>query len=585
MALTVKSLIFKKLWILSKAEKAAINLSFSPNVNLLIGENDVGKSTLIKSIYHCLGADTPQINNSVWKKANPIYCVEFEVAGATYHVVRDEKYFGVFDGNKRLISRHAGIGGPSGVAKFINKLLDFDIELERHADGKLGIAGPAFYFLPFYVDQDEGWSTSWSSFVGLQQFGSYRKLMLEYHLGVKPQSYYDAKKREIELQQQLHAIQTDRVSMQAARNSVQKRKVRVQVDLDPAAFRAELEGVVDQYNAVYGQQQEVLSRLKDIRNQRNAIDTELNILRKGINELEADYSYLESSETPNLVDCPTCGTEFENSFLERFGLLDDIDHCRALADQWLKKRSDITVQLQQIEEEYEKVSAVLKEVEATLARTKKNVTLSEIIASEGMKEMISTLNADIQAMLNREDGVNKKLLENEAGLKVDSARKKEIVSWYKARMKEYLNALNVGVLTENDYQSLDRQIKINALGSDLPRALLAQCFAFLSTMSQFNSFVLCPLLIDSPFQQEQDVTNRQAIINFLLSKKLPDQQMILATVSIDEFSKNTELQDATLHKFKDELSLLRKDRYQAVLNDIEGMHVEALTPPDESAQP
>lgn len=71
----MKSLVFRELWILSKAEKAGVNLSLGPNVNLLIGENDVGKSTLIKSFYHCIGADTPQINNTVWKKANPIYCV------------------------------------------------------------------------------------------------------------------------------------------------------------------------------------------------------------------------------------------------------------------------------------------------------------------------------------------------------------------------------------------------------------------------------------------------------------------------------------------------------------------------------
>lgn len=329
----MKSLVFRELWILSKAEKAGINLSLGPNVNLLIGENDVGKSTLIKSIYHCLGADTPQINNTVWKKANPIYCVKFEVAGKAYHVVRDEKYFGVFDADKRFISRHVNIGGVNGIAKFMNKLLGFDVELERQADGKLGIAGPAFYFLPFYVDQDEGWSTSWSSFVGLKQFSNYRKLMLDYHLGVRPQGYYNAKKREIELQEQLNGIQGERLSMQAARNSVEKRKIRTQVDLDPAAFRAELEAVVDQYNGIYAQQQAVLFRLKEIRNQRNAVNTELDVLRKAISELEADYRYSESPKTPDVVGCPTCGTEFCNSFVERFGILDDIDHCHALVDQ------------------------------------------------------------------------------------------------------------------------------------------------------------------------------------------------------------------------------------------------------------
>jgi len=572
----VKSLVFRDLWILSKAEKAGINLSLGSNVNLLIGENDVGKSTLIKSFYHCLGADTPQINNTVWKRANPIYCVKFEVAGKAYHVVRDEKYFGTFDADKRLISRHVSVGGTNGIAKFINKLLGFDIELERQADGKLGIAGPAFYFLPFYIDQDEGWSTSWSSFAGLKQFSNYRNLMLDYHLGVRPQSYYDAKKHEIELQEQLNGIQGERLSMQAARNSVEKRKVRTQVDLDPAAFRTELEAVVDQYNGIYAQQQSVLSRLKDVRNQRNAVDTELDVLRKAISELEADYRYSESPETPDVVGCPTCGTEFCNSFVERFGILDDIDHCHALVDQWLKKRSDITVQLQQVEDEYKQVSAQLREVEIILARTKENVTLSELIASEGMKEMISTLNADIQEMLSREEGINDQLLKNTAGLKVDSVRKREIITWYKARMKEYLNALNVGVLSEDDYKSLDKQIKNNALGSDLPRALLAQYFAFLSTMNQFSSFVLCPMLIDSPFQQEQDPNNRKAILDFIVSKRIPDQQMILATVSVDEFGDDTGLDIAIRHELNNKLTLLRKESYESVLAQIGKMHSETL---------
>ena len=576
----MKSLVFKELWILSKAEKAGVNLSLGPNVNLLIGENgenDVGKSTLIKSFYHCLGADTPQLNNKTWKRANPIYCVKFEIAGQTYHVLRDEKYFGVFDADKTLISRHVNIGGANGIAKFMNNLLGFDIELERQADGKLGTAGPAFYFLPFYVDQDEGWSTSWSSFVGLKQFSSYRRLMLDYHLGVRPQSYYDAKKREIELQEQLNDIQSERLSMQAARNSVEKRKVRTQVDLDPVAFREELEAVVDQYNVIYAQQQVVLSRLKDIRNQRNAVDTELDVLRRAIGELEADYKYSESSDTPDVVGCPTCGTEFCNSFVERFGILDDIDHCHALMDQRLKKRNEITAQLQQIENEYKEVSAQLQKVEATLARTKENVTLSELIASEGMKEMISTLNMDIQGMLDREAGINIQLTENADGLKIDSDRKKEIVTWYKARMKEYLNALNVSVLSEDDYNSLEKQIKHNALGSDLPRALLAQYFAFLSTMEQFSSFILCPMLIDSPFQQEQDSDNRQAIMNFIISKKIKDQQVVVATISVDEFSDNPKIKDAKLHKFKNKLAVLNKDSYQAVLSEIGAMHRETLT--------
>ena len=316
--------------------------------------------------------------------------------------MRDERYFGVFDAKKKLVSKHKGISTETGIAHFINPLLNFDIQLERHANSQLGLAGPAYYFLPFYVDQDEGWSTTWSSFTGLQQFKDYRKNMIEFHLGVRPQSYYDAKKLDLELREKLADIEKERVSMQAARDSVRRKKERVQVDLDPQAFRAEMEEAVDRFNDVYAEQQAVLIRLKDLRSQKNSIDTELGVLRRAIAELEADYEYAESPDTPDVIGCPTCGTEFTNSFVERFGILDDIDHCRALVDQWLKKHAEASERLGAIEDEYAKVSARLADVEAIMNRTKENVTLSELIASEGMKEMVKSLNTDIDLFLEQE---------------------------------------------------------------------------------------------------------------------------------------------------------------------------------------
>ena len=105
----MKTLVFEEILVLSKAEKAARRETFDPKINLLTGENDVGKSTLIKSLYHTLGADVPGLQNAVWKSARPIYCVRISLAGKKYTVVRDEKYFGVFDANDNLISKHSGL--------------------------------------------------------------------------------------------------------------------------------------------------------------------------------------------------------------------------------------------------------------------------------------------------------------------------------------------------------------------------------------------------------------------------------------------------------------------------------------------
>src|SRR5882672_12712737 len=151
----MKKLVFKEVLILSKLERAARRETFDPTINLLTGENDVGKSTLIKSLYHTLGADVPGLQNTHWKNARPIYCVRFTLGGVKYTVLRDEKYFGFFGSGGTLLGKFAGISGKKGIAQFINPLLKFRIELERSEDGKLP-ARPSTFFLSTWIKTRAG---------------------------------------------------------------------------------------------------------------------------------------------------------------------------------------------------------------------------------------------------------------------------------------------------------------------------------------------------------------------------------------------------------------------------------------------
>ena len=570
-------LVFEEVLILSKAEKAARRETFNPAINLLIGENDVGKSTLIKSLYHALGADVPGLQNAVWKRARPIYCVRISFAGKKYRIIRDEKYFGVFDAEDNLVGKYSGISGVSGVAQFINSLLNFHIELERAESGALQLAGPAFYFLPFYVDQDEGWTKSWASFSGLQQFSAYRKSMLEYHLGVRPQEYYDAKKMFVELTDEKSKLESERATISAVRESYQKRKTARQVDLDPTVFRREAEELVDQYNQVYRRQQQVLQELKDVRNERHSLENEIVILQRAVKELDADYVYVEDPGLPELIACPTCGTEIENSIRERFGILDDINYCSELIDQRRKKVADVAEQQKTIEEKYRGVTAELTPIDDLLKRTRENVTFYEFVASEGMKGIMSSMSEDINGLLSKEDDLKKSLSALEQKMKVNLPRKKDINEQYQARMKEFLSNLRVNVLGVDDYRSFDRQIKTNALGSDLPRSLLAQQFAFLHTMQAFNPSILCPLVLDSPLQQEQDPDNISAIFRFIFSKVLPQQQLILGTLTLENMVDGTVPPKAKTISLGDKLHLLQQSQYSDVMDRIGRLHEITLT--------
>jgi hypothetical protein len=73
---------------------------------------------------------------------------------------------------------------------------------------------------------------------------------------------------------------------------------------------------------------------------------------------------------------------------------------------------------------------------------------------------------------------------------------------------------------------------IRETGSDLPRALLAYYFALIHTMKRFSTSAFCPIVVDTPVQQDQDQANAAHMISFCLSQAPEGSQLILGTVGL-----------------------------------------------------
>lgn len=574
------TLCFQELMILSKTERKARRIALSPKRNLILGENDVGKSTFIKALYHTLGADVPQLDNTRWKNARAVYCLKFSVAGISHYILRDEKYFGLFDANKRLTSRHRGISGPDGIGARINSLLRFNIQLESQ-DGKLRSVPPAYYFLPFYTDQDHGWGTHWSSFDRLQQFRGYRSAMLDYHLGIRPQAYYDAQTALHEATGALDKISQEKNALISVRERYVEQKASEQVEVDPAVFKEEIEELVSRVNALYAEQQEMLSSIKEVRNSRIGVEQEVEILKHAISELEADYEYTEAPGTPDVIDCPTCGTEFHNSIASRFGLLDDIDYCRSLLDQKQKTLWDLGEKSGKLDAEYRKFDPQIAEIEKLLEAQRNEVSFKDVVRSEGYKDVLRTMTDQIAAANQEQATLEDRVEALKKEMRADPELKKRVTEYYRAKMKEGLNALNVHVLSEDDYATPYKAIRANALGSDLPRSLLAQQISLLHTMQEFGKFMVCPLVIDSPLQQEQDNKNAKAIFEYIFSGALADEQTIVGTLDTEDIREIAQAVGAVaIVDLTEKYGLLAQSEYESVLNEMNPLHEETLRAPE-----
>jgi hypothetical protein len=574
------TLCFQELMILSKTEKKARRIALSPKRNLILGENDVGKSTFIKALYHTLGADVPQLDNTRWSNARPIYCLKFSVSGITHYVVRDDKYFGLFNAKKQLTSRHRGISGADGIGARINTLLHFNIQLESQ-DGKLRAVPPAYYFLPFYTDQDHGWSTHWASFDKLQQFRNYRPAMLEYHLGIRPQAYYDSQTALHEANGKLAQISQEKNALISVRERYVGQRAADQVELDPIAFKEEVEQLVSRVNALYASQQEILTSIKEVRNSRIGVEQEIEILKHAISELESDYEYTEAPGTPDVIDCPTCGTEFHNSIANRFGLLDDIDYCRSLLDQKQKTLWDLGEKSNKLEGEYRKFDPQIAEIEKLLEAQRNDVTFKDVVRSEGYKDVLRTMTDQIATANSEQAELEDRVETLKKEMRADPELRKRVTEYYRAKMKEGLNALNVHVLSEDDYATPSKAIKANALGSDLPRSLLAQQISLLHAMQEFGKFVVCPLVIDSPLQQEQDDKNAKAIFEYIFSGALPDEQTIVGTLDSLEIREIARaVGSVTIVDLTEKYGLLVQSEYESVSDEVNPLHEETLRVPE-----
>src|SRR4051812_37545291 len=164
----MKNFRLQRLLLLSAREKAAQLIEFDPQTTVILGQNDTGKSCLIKSIYAAFGADPAKINPT-WVDAKVDIFIDFTIDDIPYQILRSGTNYGIFKGKGEPV--WSGSGVTRGLGPELARLLSFELTLQTR-QGDLIVPPPAFLFLPFYVDQDVSWSGNWNSFANLQMFNN-----------------------------------------------------------------------------------------------------------------------------------------------------------------------------------------------------------------------------------------------------------------------------------------------------------------------------------------------------------------------------------------------------------------------------
>ncbi|MGV3628246.1 MAG: ATP-binding protein, partial [Betaproteobacteria bacterium] len=515
---------------MSFLERKARRIEFHPEITVIKGENEVGKSSLIKSIFWTLGC-VPAKMNDRWQQASVCSALRVAIDGIEYTFLRQRDFYAVFDGEFQLLDTFTKV--TEGLAPYFANLVHFGLRLPDK-NGRVIALPPAYYFLPFYADQDGSWQNLWAAFARLEQFRDWKRGVISYHAGIRGNKYYEAQGRKFDAERERDKEARKREGLESVYKDLSEKFQAAQFNIDFSAFTNEIEELLHECGVLRAREEEFKARITELRSHQQIYRTQLDIATHAREESFKDYEFATQMHGDD-IPCPICGAEYSNSFSERFNIAFDENRCAELI---LELNGHLSELNKSIESELSQANKVTEErvaIERLLGRKEGEVAIADLINQEGRTELRSVMSANIDKLTANIGFYERAISTAEEEMKALSGkhRVKEINAFYSEKMRRYLNALEVNSVSDKVVANVNTQ-RIKDTGSELPRAILAYQVAYFHVVAKFGAAAVAPLVLDSPHQQDQDIKHRSGIMHFLQDEYLPGSQMILAVVNTDD---------------------------------------------------
>lgn len=418
----MKSLLLKNMLLISHREKKARKITFHPKVTIIKGDNDTGKSSVIKSIQYAFGANPHKIHPK-WQNADVAILVRFDLNGNSYAIYRHRKSFSLFNSFDNEIGTYTSV--THELAPTLAKLFDFNLKLSDRK-GVPTTPPPVYLMLPFYIDQDKGWTDTWNSFTNLGQFPYWKDRVLGYHFGLRPDKWYEleAKRKQIEVDKEEPGRQL--TSIKSIRDKADKELARVDFNINVEQFQREIKELLNKCEALKSAESIYREKLTSLRTEKIRLEAQVEIVARTHDELSEDYKFTCQLDEES-VGCPTCGALYNNSFAERFEIAQDTETCTDLLTSLREKQSDIEKDISEIEQELKKTKSMHKDIEELLSRKQGKVKLRDLINLEGKKSLVAHLEQEsrhYQEILNNLSTTSENIAEDMQKFDNSARRKK-----------------------------------------------------------------------------------------------------------------------------------------------------------------
>lgn len=524
----MKEVYFQSILIADLQNNTARFQRFSKGFNVITStDNHVGKSSLLKSLYYALGAEVGF--DSVWDRNSKLYVATVCVNDEIYRIARYMKRFAVFHETKLLKITESV---TKDLAQLLEEIFGFAIFLPNKITGKVEMAPPAFTFMPYYIDQDTGWSGLYDSFSSIAQYKKADRIKsLYYHLNIYTKGTVELMAQRDRLKDRLEALQIESNRLSTVLSALREETG----NLPPAEDVEELE----RYLSIPQQRIECL--VKEIGECRNAIQSlettlhqhqhQLHIIKK----YHANKDIRSNSKNVEPHACPNCGYIFDeeifNIVIKNYAIHNEDYMCQQI--QLLI--DSINQKLSITKEHYVSLMSQLK-TEETAFRNEKDA-FNVYVRQRGLSDSIRRFTYELGKAQAETSDISMQIKEiNKEINKLPN--KKEVEEKYIEYVR--LNIMRLGAWSPAYEGNIHLLKPIKAQGTLENKIILSQFIGLFQTMDYFKSGATrFSFVIDSPRAKEPSLASSKEILKMIAQLNvLP--QIILATMDYPLFQAEIE---------------------------------------------
>ncbi len=548
----MSNLVIEKLYIFSTQNKTAKVVEFDSGKNIVtssqVDGNNKGKSVILKSIYHTLGADCKF--DPKWDEKEKTYILKTIVDDKIMYFYRHDRLFRIMDENEKIIFQTIN---RSRLAEYLEGIFNFAVRLPNKEDDKLEIVPPVYNYLLNYIDQDGMNCTNFSSFNNLTQYSNYKENVLYYHTGVFNEDYY-------KLIKDIENINGEKDEKNKEKKILERMFERINSDIgeknyntDLTSLKIEIEKYKDEYSGIINKLSDLKNKMIKLRNEKEDIELQI---REIADAMKIKDKEIKKSKDEHL--CPLCNSNITDNIeisLKKYSEKDDLYILNTELDI---ERIKIGEELNKKEEQYKTLLKKLEEYEAKMKINSKET--NDILKIKGLIEIKDNVLKDIQNNNSDMALIEEKLKEYTKLKKNYDEQKKKINNKYYELMYIDKQNLNLKEITDKKIENISSSYSVS--GSNRPLATIIWYMNLLKLKEIFNKKVIkFPLVIDSPQNGELDDTNKSAVLNYIFNNISNEQQLIVSVLGYD-YEKNEMKADNIIYLNNEKYELLNSTDYQ-----------------------